>query len=106
VSTTYGSNALLRGRYRYITVRQVALEYNTMLGLNGNGKGAKSTKCSCLHSSIYKGPYCKMLALILVKWELCDCSNCGNYQSVQEDFFFFNFYNMHISYLLISRYKF
>jgi hypothetical protein len=67
VSTSHGSNALLRGRFRYITVRQVALKYNTVLGLNGNVKCAKSTKSNYLNSSLYKGPYCKMLAIVLVK---------------------------------------
>jgi hypothetical protein len=52
------------GKYRYITDRQFALEYNTVLGLNGNVKCAKS---SYLHSSIYKGPYCNILALVMVK---------------------------------------
>ena len=31
----------------------------------------KVQKSSLLHSSIYGGPYCKMLAVVLVKWELC-----------------------------------
>ena len=44
MSTSRGFNAVLRGTNGFLTVRQVALEYNTVLGLNGNVKCAKVQK--------------------------------------------------------------